>query len=455
MVSLVIVIHLTDALQTGRRSHELEDIIHGKSAAHLGLAGRCLEAWPHLEANVRNISDILHVEEARWSSKLLQIGLSEGLLEDDVDEVLANVVVLVLKVVGQMDIAASLNIDLDRGWSTTIGCLENESFLELRQRVDHLSTYAEDTDSLLEGCLLGSDDLMDLVGLPEFVRLDLESILVHASILSKGQPVLVWQQTDLLKFAWCSTTSDHGLRIARGSSAPLGCGASLWSTTTTTTSVVVSRRLAGLRLLAEAGCRHASKRIVALSGTAGLLLLLLPLMILVHPWCLALRLGFRGCTLFLRLIFGAILLRLLGRCLTLVRLILRLAASLVGPWCSASKLLLGFATSITNIGRLMRHLRVVATVASVVVSIAPMPIVLLIIFVATSLIVIIVSWLLVVRSPLRTRTFTICVVLASLLRLTSIPSSILLLPTFVVSLGSPIVVTAKVFTLSLLHWISC
>jgi len=37
------------------------------------------------------------------------------LLEDDVDEVLANVVVLVLKVVGQMDIAASLNIDLDRG----------------------------------------------------------------------------------------------------------------------------------------------------------------------------------------------------------------------------------------------------------------------------------------------------------------------------------------------------
>ena len=44
MVSLVIVIHLTDALQTGRRSHELEDIIHGKSAAHLGLAGRCLEA---------------------------------------------------------------------------------------------------------------------------------------------------------------------------------------------------------------------------------------------------------------------------------------------------------------------------------------------------------------------------------------------------------------------------
>ena len=103
----------------------------------------------------------------------------------------------------------------------------------------------------------------------------------------------------------------------------------------------------------------------------------------------------------------------------------------------------------------MRHLRVVATVASVVVSIAPMPIVLLIIFVATSLIVIIVSWLLVVRSPLRTRTFTICVVLASLLRLTSIPSSILLLPTFVVSLGSPIVVTAKVFTLSLLHWISC
>lgn len=114
MISLVIVVHLTDALQTRRGRHELEDIVHGKSATHLCLAGGCLEARPHLETNMRNISDILNVEEARRSSKLLQIGLSESLFEDDIDEVLAHVIVLILKVVSQMDVAASLNVNLDR-----------------------------------------------------------------------------------------------------------------------------------------------------------------------------------------------------------------------------------------------------------------------------------------------------------------------------------------------------
>lgn len=149
VVALVVLTHLHDALQARLRRHELENVVHCQSDSKLRLKGRCLETRPHSQPDPIQVNRIVHIEEARRPSKLLQIGLAESLLQDDVDEVLADIVILVVEGVSQLDLSTSLNIDLDLGFLTTESCLEDQSLLKLSQRIDRLATR----DIVTKSCL--------------------------------------------------------------------------------------------------------------------------------------------------------------------------------------------------------------------------------------------------------------------------------------------------------------
>ena len=71
----------------------------------------------------------MDVEKARRSSELLQIGLSEGLLEDDVNKILANIVILVLERSCQVNLAPGIFINLDLGLLTSIGRLKDKGLV--------------------------------------------------------------------------------------------------------------------------------------------------------------------------------------------------------------------------------------------------------------------------------------------------------------------------------------
>ena len=71
----------------------------------------------------------MDVEKARRSSELLQIGLSESLLEDDVNKILANIVILVLERSCQVNLAPGIFINLDLGLLTSIGSLKDKGLV--------------------------------------------------------------------------------------------------------------------------------------------------------------------------------------------------------------------------------------------------------------------------------------------------------------------------------------
>lgn len=69
---------------------------------------------------------VVDVKEARRAAKLLQIGLSERLLQNDVDQVLSHVVVLVLEVFRQVHLRLRILVNRDLGSLSAEDCRENE-----------------------------------------------------------------------------------------------------------------------------------------------------------------------------------------------------------------------------------------------------------------------------------------------------------------------------------------
>ena len=69
---------------------------------------------------------VVDVKEARRAAKLLQISLSERLLQNDVDQVLSYVVVLVLEVFRQVHLRLRILVNRDLGSLSAEDCRENE-----------------------------------------------------------------------------------------------------------------------------------------------------------------------------------------------------------------------------------------------------------------------------------------------------------------------------------------
>ena len=104
-----------DFLKARGCRHELEDTIDSQCATKLCLEGTCLKSRHDHETLLVQVDDRRCVKEPRGSTDLLKIGLSEGLIDYQVEDCLLDVVVFVDKLVIQVDWLACLssNLDLD------------------------------------------------------------------------------------------------------------------------------------------------------------------------------------------------------------------------------------------------------------------------------------------------------------------------------------------------------
>ena len=69
---------------------------------------------------------VVDVKEARRAAKLLQIGLPERLLQNDVDQVLSDIIVLVLEFLRQVHLSLRILVNRDLGSLSAENRRENE-----------------------------------------------------------------------------------------------------------------------------------------------------------------------------------------------------------------------------------------------------------------------------------------------------------------------------------------
>ena len=144
------------------------------------------------------INRVHDVKEPWRATDLLQAGVSESLLDDDVDQVLGDRVVLVDEVGGQIHSGDLVLINLDDAGGATVNCRPLESLVNLVNSIDGLAGDDILSKSLLECEPLGADDGMNLVGLPELIGLDVEDVLVDKEVLAQGQLELVGDEVGLV-----------------------------------------------------------------------------------------------------------------------------------------------------------------------------------------------------------------------------------------------------------------
>lgn len=144
---------------------------------------------------------MLHVEETRRATQLLQVRLTERLLDDNVQQVLTHRVLLVNEVFGEKDLLARFTVNFDDALLALETGLELERLVNFGERVDGLARDDELPEGLLEGGALRANNCVHLVRLPELGGTNFEGILKHAHILSQRETVLVREQINLLHFA--------------------------------------------------------------------------------------------------------------------------------------------------------------------------------------------------------------------------------------------------------------
>ena len=85
------------------------------------------------------IDRVGHIEESWRTTNLLQAGVSEALLYNDVDQVLSHSVVLVLEILRQVHCGHLILVDLDRTDLIPVVGVPLKSLINLVQSVDGLA----------------------------------------------------------------------------------------------------------------------------------------------------------------------------------------------------------------------------------------------------------------------------------------------------------------------------
>jgi hypothetical protein len=88
-------LHLLDLLKARLSRHELKYTVHAEHRTSFRLDSRGLESIPDLEASVFEDKRLLHIEEARSFTDLLEVGATESLLDDDVQQLALDTLSLV------------------------------------------------------------------------------------------------------------------------------------------------------------------------------------------------------------------------------------------------------------------------------------------------------------------------------------------------------------------------
>ena len=141
---------------------------------------------------------VLDIKETRRSSNLLQGCVSEGLLDDDIDEVLCHSVVLIGKLSTHVHCCHLILVNLDDTVLTSVSGRPLVVFIDLDQSVDGLAGDYELAKSFLERNPLGLDDSVNLGCLPELVWLDVKYILVDDFGFTESQAILVGVELDFI-----------------------------------------------------------------------------------------------------------------------------------------------------------------------------------------------------------------------------------------------------------------
>ena len=140
------VLELANLRQAGDCREELEDAVDRQSAAHLGLESRRFETRHDHQALSFKVDRRGDIEETRRSSDLLQIGLPESLIDDQVQDHLLDIIVLVDKRIVQVDLLASLSRDLDMDVVASEINLPIDAFGDLVEREDIPACWDEGTN---------------------------------------------------------------------------------------------------------------------------------------------------------------------------------------------------------------------------------------------------------------------------------------------------------------------
>lgn len=77
--------------------HELKNWVHNQSTPKLTLEGWGLETRKNSKFALSQINDILGIKEPWDFTNLLEVGITEGLFDNDINQVLADSVVLIFK----------------------------------------------------------------------------------------------------------------------------------------------------------------------------------------------------------------------------------------------------------------------------------------------------------------------------------------------------------------------
>jgi len=125
------------------------------------LEDRSLEARHDLELAILKGHCIRHVEEAGSLANLLEISVAEGLLDNDVNQVLGDSVVLVVKLAVEHHGALSRLLNHDRVLSSGETHFKLYVFLQLRQHVDAGTRNHVETKGFLKGAALEPDNFLD------------------------------------------------------------------------------------------------------------------------------------------------------------------------------------------------------------------------------------------------------------------------------------------------------
>lgn len=185
------VLQLTDLLQTRSGAHELEDGVDGQSAAKLGLEGRGFEARHDHEVGARQVNLLREIKEARRPADLLQTCLSEGLVDDQVEDHLLHVVIFVGKFIIEKETLSSLLGDLDRDFVAPEVDSEFDRLSQLLQNQNSLARWDEWPDRRLDLLPFGSEDAQHFVCLPKLIWGHLKRVLKDCQRAFEAQLVQV------------------------------------------------------------------------------------------------------------------------------------------------------------------------------------------------------------------------------------------------------------------------
>lgn len=140
MLVLGVALQLINLHETRGSRHELEDAVHAKHSSKVALDSSSLEPTPDLNSSLLEFDRVGGIEESRSLSDLLKVGLSERLLNDDVEEgVHHGLAFSVVGVVSEVDSDFSGLFDMNLLSLTLEDALEMHGSINCSESVDALS----------------------------------------------------------------------------------------------------------------------------------------------------------------------------------------------------------------------------------------------------------------------------------------------------------------------------